>query len=168
MGDDAEDPWGFLAKRPSARADSAADASEVPEPEGAAAPDGAAAEPPARREQRAHGEFRASMTSTSLKRRGWPMALCLALVSVAGFLTEAVAATQIVARAGAPALFVVYPLGGLGLILLALLQFKYVDRHARLTVLRVATFGYAAAFIAALILLLGGWMARGQWHYRRG
>jgi hypothetical protein len=22
--------------------------------------------------------------------------------------------------------------------------------------------------IAALVLLLGGWMARGQWHYRRG
>ena len=27
MGDDAEDPWGFLAKRPSARADGMPDAS---------------------------------------------------------------------------------------------------------------------------------------------
>ena len=159
MGDDAEDPWGFLAKRPSVRSDITAD------PTADAATGTAADAPtesvgdgvtPARREQRAHGEFRASMSSTSLKRRAWPMALCLALVSVAGFLTEAVAATQIVARAGAPALFVVYPLGGLGLIVLALLQFKYVDRHARLTVLRVATLGYALAFIAALVLLGAG------------
>ena len=164
MADDAEDPWGFLAKRPSARADSSSDAtspSDVTGSSDATSPSDVTdssdvIEPSSRREQRAHGEFRASMTSTSLKRRAWPMALCLALVSVAGFLTEAVAATQIVARAGAPALFIVYPLGGLGLILLALLQFKYVDRHARLKVLRVATLGYAVAFIVALILLGAG------------
>ncbi len=173
MADEADDPWGFLAKRPSARSESARSESAPSEsaPTESASPvaapnDAAAAKDEwgigvgrpqgTPREKRAHGEFRAEMTGTSLKRRAWPMALALALVSVAGFLTEAVAATQIVARAGAPALFIVYPLGGLGLIALALLQFKYVDRHARLTVLRLATLGYALAFIVALALLGAG------------
>ena len=132
-----DDAWGFLATR---KADVAArvDAGEVPV---------------ARVEKREAGEFRADMGGVSLKRRAWPMALALALVSVVGFLTETVAATQLISLAGAQSLFWVYPLGGVGLIFLAVLQFRFVDQHARLTVLRIATLFYALGFIILLLLL---------------
>lgn len=132
-----DDAWGFLAAR---KADVAAreDAGEVPV---------------ARLERREAGEFRAEMSGESLKRRAWPMALALALVSLVGFLTETVAATQLVSLAGAQSLFWVYPLGGVGLICLAALQFRFVDQHARLTVLRLATLLYALGFIVLLLLL---------------
>lgn len=132
-----EDAWGFLSARKAEMAERA-DTGGIPE---------------ARVEKREAGEFRADMGGTSLKRRAIPMALALALVSVAGFLTETVAATQLVSLAGAQSLFIVYPLGGVGLVLLALLQFRYVDQKARLTVLRVASLLYAAAFVVALVLL---------------
>jgi len=136
-GSSDDDAWGFLATR---KADVAAreDSGAVPE---------------ARVEKREAGEFRADMGGVSLKRRAWPMALALALVSVVGFLTETVAATQLVSLAGAQSLFWVYPLGGIGLIVLAALQFRFVDQQARLKVLRFATLGYAVAFIVALLLL---------------
>lgn len=172
-----DDPWGFLAKKPSARAESAGERTDdtvsarddsVPAPDDAAsAPDESSSKQAAAdewgigvkrepREKREAGEFRAQMTSVSLHRRAWPMAMALALVSVAGFLTEAVAATQIVSLAGASALFVIYPIGGLGLIALAMLQFKLVDNKARLTVIRIASLLYAAGFVVALALLGAG------------
>jgi hypothetical protein len=103
--------------------------------------------------RREHGEFRADMGGESLKRRALPMALVLLLVSIAGFLTETVAATQIISLGGPKALLIVYPLGGIGLLLLALMQFKFVDQSARLKVLRIAGLSYAAVFILALIAL---------------
>jgi len=134
---DGDDPWGFLTAR---KAEVAAreDSGSVPE---------------ALVEKREAGEFRADMGGESLKRRAVPMAIALALISVAGFLTETVAATQLVSLVGASALFVVYPLGGVGLIVLALVQFRFVDQQARLKVLRIATLCYAVAFIVALLLL---------------
>lgn len=133
----SEDPWGFLAQRKAS----------------VAAREDAGSIPPAQVEKREAGEFRASMGGVSLKRRALPIALALALVSVAGFLTETVAATQLVSIAGAQSLFVVYPLGGIGLVLLAFVQFRFVDQRARLTVLRVVGLLYAVGFIIALILL---------------
>ena len=134
---DGDDPWSFLTARKA----------EV------AARDDSGSVPEALVEKREAGEFRADMGGESLKRRALPMALCLALVSVAGFLTETVAATQLVSLAGATSLFIVYPLGGLGLIVLALIQFRFVDQKARLKVLRLASLLYAVAFIITLILL---------------
>jgi AAA family ATP:ADP antiporter len=136
-----DDAWGFLASR---KVEDTTVGQENP------------AKPVIPAKKREAGEFRAGMGGVSLRRRAWPMAISLALVSLAGFLTEAVAATQIVSLAGPSALFVIYPLGGLGLLILALLQFKYVDARARLTVLRVAMFCYAAAFVLALIMLGAG------------
>jgi len=134
---DGDDPWSFLTAR-KAEVAGRDDSGSVPE---------------ALVEKREAGEFRGDMGGESLKRRALPMALCLALVSVAGFLTETVAATQLVSLAGATSLFFVYPLGGLGLIVLALIQFKFVDQKARLKVLRLASLLYAVAFIITLILL---------------
>ena len=134
---DGDDPWSFLTARKA----------EV------AARDDSGSVPEALVEKREAGEFRADMGGESLKRRALPMALCLALVSVAGFLTETVAATQLVSLAGATSLFIVYPLGGLGLIVLALIQFRFVDQKARLKVLRLASLLYAVAFIVTLIML---------------
>ncbi len=105
---------------------------------------------------RERGELRSDMPAVaSLKRRALPMALALTAVSLAGFLTEMVAASQMLARAGPTALLVMYPLGGLGLILGALLMFRFVDAGARLRMLRIITFGYAVIFAVALVLITG-------------
>lgn len=84
------------------------------------------------------------------------MALSLALVFFAGFLAEVVAAAQTLANAGPTAMLWVFPLGGVGLIALALLQFRFIDAKARLPVLRGAALGYAAAMVVAIVLLLLG------------
>lgn len=148
---DEEDPWGFAAKR--------ADRLRGTDQEGKAESRPAEVPPdvPERtRGTRARGELRGAMPVTSLRERAWPMALSLALVFVAGFLAEVVAAAQTLTNAGPTALLWVFPLGGLGLIALAVLQFKYVDAKARLPVLRGATLAYAAAMaVAAVLLLLG-------------
>ena len=143
MADD-EDPWGFAAKR--------ADRLRGADPVGEDASD-----PPAQtRGTRARGELRATMPVTSLRERAWPMALSLALVFLAGLLAEVVAAAQTLTNAGPAAMLWVFPLGGLGLIVLAFLQFRYIDAKARLPVLRGAALGYAAAMAVAIVLLLTG------------
>jgi hypothetical protein len=137
--------WDFLAARKREMAER--QASEPPAAE-AAAPQ----EPPA---PRARGELRADMPLVSLKRRAIPMAIALAAVSLAGFLTEMVAASQMLSLAGPTALLVMYPLGGLGLLAAALLQFRFVDAAARLRVLRIITLAYAVVFAVALGLIAG-------------
>ncbi len=135
-----DDAWGFLAAR---KADVAAreDAGEIPV---------------ARVEKREAGEFRAEMAGASLKRRAWPMAAALVVIFFAGFVTEVVAASEMIALAGTGSLLIIYPIGGLGLILLGLLQFRLVDGSARLRVLRYASLMYAVLFAAALVLISGG------------
>ena len=133
----ADDPWAFLSAR---KQDVAAreDSGEIPV---------------ARVEKREAGEFRAEMGGASLKRRAWPMALTVALIAVAGFLTDAVAASQVISIAGPKALIITYPLGGIGLVIAGLLQFKFVDAAERLKVLRIVTLTYALVFIVALVFL---------------
>lgn len=82
------------------------------------------------------------------------MALSLALVFLAGLLAEVVAAAQTLSLAGPNAMLLVFPLGGVGLIALALLQYRFVDAKARLPVLRGATLGYAAIMAVTLVMLL--------------
>ena len=91
----------------------------------------------------------------SLRSRALPMAVALALVSLAGFLTEVVAASQMLTLVGPSSLAVIYPLGGVGLLVLAFLQFRFVDHHARLPMIRTVTLGYAVAFGIALALVVG-------------
>lgn len=83
------------------------------------------------------------------------MAVALALVSIAGFLTEIVAGAQVVSAAGPDSMIIIYPLGGLGLLLLALAQFTVIDGKARLPMIRRIALGYAIAFAAALALYAG-------------
>ena len=135
-----DDAWGFLAAR---KADIASrgDAGEIPV---------------ARVEKREAGEFRAEMAGASLKRRAWPLAAALVVIFFAGFVTEVVAASEMIALAGTGSLLIIYPIGGLGLIVLGLLQFRLVDGSARLRVLRIASFIYAVLFAGALALITGG------------
>ena len=172
MSGDAEsgDVWDFLPKRPAANHDvpivgQTQATTAVPEPDDDAwgflsarkaevkARNEESVIPDAVIERRERGEFRAEMGGESLKRRALPMALVLLLVSVAGFLTETVAATQIISLGAPKALLIVYPIGGLGLLLLALLQFRFVDASARLKVLRVVGLSYAVVFMLALAAL---------------
>lgn len=135
-GTPEEDPWGFLpARQPATEA-----TSKVAQPA----------------EVRERGEIRAAVEGSSLKQRSWPMAVALAGIFFAGFVTEVVAASQMIALAGTKSLLFIYPLGGLGLLLLGLVQFRLVDGAARLKVLRYATLVYAILFTIALVFIAGG------------
>jgi hypothetical protein len=139
---DESDPWGFLApKSPSADTGTEAKAESVTEKT-------AGTSSPSKKSEktgsgRAAGEFRAQMTSESVRSRAWPLAVGLALIFLAGFSTEVAAASQMIALAGTGSLLIIYPLGGVMLLLVAVLQYRYVDSKNRLTVVRTATFGYA-------------------------
>ena len=134
-GTPEEDPWGFLpARQPATEA-----IARVAQPA----------------EVRERGEIRATVAGISLKKRAWPMAVALAGIFFAGFVTEVVAASQMIALAGTESLLFIYPLGGLGLLLLGLVQFRLVDGAARLKVLRYATLAYAILFTIALVFLAG-------------
>ena len=135
VSDGDDDPWDFLAARKSEVAGREPAASDALAPE------------PIPRER---GEIRAEMAGPTLKRRAWPLAAALIAVSFAGFLTEVVGASQMIALAGPSSLIYMYPLGGLGLIAVALLQFRFVDHRARLPMLRAVGFGYAAVFICPI------------------
>jgi len=84
------------------------------------------------------------------------MAVALAVIFFAGFVTEVVASSQMIALAGTGSLLIVYPLGGLGLLLLSLAQFRLVDGAARLKVIRYATLAYGIAFAVAMVCVAGG------------
>lgn len=86
---------------------------------------------------RGRGEIRGATAKASLRRRAWPLALSLLLVSIAGFLAEVAATAQVIELVGPQAMLVVYPLGGLGLIVIAVAQYTLIDGHARLPMIRL-------------------------------
>lgn len=133
---DDDDPWGFIA--PKKR--------DVPQP----------ADPPVTsvRSQRERGELRAEMGGPSLRTRGWPLALAIALLAFAGYLTEVVATSQMLALVGPMAPLIIFPLGGLGLILVAIMQFRFIDHRARLPMIRAVGLTYAIVFAVATALVL--------------
>lgn len=153
-----DDAWGFLDKdKPKRRNEDSSPGREQPprfspDPTPVIKPKAARA---AESSGRAPGEFRAEMTSVSLRKRALPIAASLAAVSVAGLLTEVVATAQMLTLLGPRILLVMYPLGGLGLLLIALAQSRYVDHQARLPMLRLVSLGYAIAFSVALAMLAG-------------
>lgn len=171
MADGDEDPWDFLGsrKREPVSEPAAERAPVVPadavEPAAAADPsdDGldalaALGRSAAGAPKRERGELRAEMGGPSLRRRAWPMALALALLAFAGYLTEVVASSQMLALAGPGVLLVIFPLGGIGLIALALFQFRYVDHRARLPMIRAVALGYAIAFMIVVGMLSQSWL----------
>lgn len=155
MTDGDADPWDFLsAKKREVRGDGPADVPATPSSGDDSGIDALASlVPAARTEKRERGELRGEMGGPSLKRRGWPMAVALAMLAFAGYLTEVVASSQMLAIAGPTALVVIFPLGGLGLIALAVLQFRYIDNRARLPMIRVVSLGYGVAFTIVVALL---------------
>jgi len=112
------------------------------------------------RARRAAGDEAAAdaPTAASGGRSRWiaGLAVTLALVGLSGVLTDAVAAAVLLADHGPGALAVVWPLGGLGLLAVAALQSRYVDRFARVPVLVTLCGAYAALFVVALVLLAAG------------
>jgi hypothetical protein len=155
MADGDEDPWDFLsAKKRGIHGDDTGEPPAQPAPVDLGGVDALAAlVPPARSEKRERGQLRGEMGGPSLRRRAWPMALSLALLAFGGYLTEVVASSQVLARSGSGALLIIFPLGGLGLILIALAQFRFVDHRARLPLIRAVSLGYGLAFALAAGLL---------------
>ncbi len=96
----------------------------------------------------------ADTSQRSRNRTRWRRALSFAFFALAlsGILTDAVAASQLLSGSGPGALAIVWPMGGLGLLLVAGLQTKYVDRFARLSVLKVLAGGYGAVFALVVVL----------------
>jgi hypothetical protein len=133
-----EDPWNFVSER-AAKHRSEASARE---------PD--AEEPAAGSRLADAGAFTGAQL---LRRRALPLAITIAAVFVLGFITEVVAASRFVSQLGATALIIIYPLGSVMLIAVALLQIKWIDRIPRNKAFSRVTFGYAGAFIIALILI---------------
>lgn len=103
---------------------------------------------------RERGEIRGATATVSLRRRAWPLALSLLLVSIAGFLAEVAATAQVIDLVGPQAMLVVYPLSGLGLIILALTQYTLIDGRARLPMIRLVGLMYFVAFAVSVALLL--------------
>lgn len=92
-----------------------------------------------------------------LRRLRWERGLgfAAAAVALAGFLTEVVASSIVVADGGPTALAVVWPLSGLALLALAHLQGRYVDRFARVPVVVALCVADAALFLVVLALFAG-------------
>jgi hypothetical protein len=93
----------------------------------------------------------------SVKVRALPIAFALALSSVAGLLTEAVAPAQILAIAGPTALVAIMALSAVCVAIVVIVQFTFVDSQPRLRMLRVIAGIYTVGFAIALAYVaLGG------------
>ncbi|MEY2754065.1 MAG: hypothetical protein RJB65_423 [Actinomycetota bacterium] len=92
-----------------------------------------------------------------LRRVRWERAIgaACAAFAVAGFLTEVVASSILVADSGPRALAIVWPVSGVVLLVLARIQGRFVDRHARLPVLTGLCIVYAVLFGLVLALFAG-------------
>ncbi|MEY4372118.1 MAG: hypothetical protein RL219_887 [Actinomycetota bacterium] len=87
-------------------------------------------------------------------RKRWTLALSLALgaLGFGGMMADAVAVTQLVSKSSATSLAAVYPIGGVGLLLIAIFQNRYIDRFARKNVLSSLCGIYAVSFAVVLVL----------------
>ena len=96
----------------------------------------------------------AAPSENVLQAQGWARAIsvAIAVLAMAGLLTDTVAASQLLADSGPGALAVVWPLGAIGMLVVAALLMKYVDRFPRLSVLVVLCVGYGVAFAITLAL----------------
>lgn len=89
----------------------------------------------------------------SLRRRARPLAVAAALVYLFGLMTEVVIASRFVSELGPMALVIIYPLGAIGLLAIALVQIKWIDRIPRTHAFTIVTLGYATAFAIGLIFV---------------
>lgn len=88
------------------------------------------------------------------RRVRWERALSwtMAVLGFSGMLADAVAASQLLADNGPNSLAIVWAIGGATLLATAAFQSSRIDRHARLTVLKVLFSAVAVLFVAALVL----------------
>lgn len=92
------------------------------------------------------------------RRTRWERALGLSLAAIvfAGFVTEVVASSLLIADKGPGVLAVVWPISGAVLITLASVQGRFVDRYARLPVVVTLCLVNAALFAVVLALFALG------------
>jgi hypothetical protein len=76
----------------------------------------------------------------------------MAALALAGLIADTVAAAQLLSDSGPVGLLVVWPIGGIGLLVVAGLQSRYVDRFARVPVLVWLSSVYAGLFALTLVL----------------
>ncbi|MFZ9629106.1 MAG: MFS transporter [Ilumatobacteraceae bacterium] len=92
------------------------------------------------------------------RRTRWELTIGLALAAIvfAGFITEVVASSLLVAGSGPSALAIVWPISGAVLLLLGSVQGKFVDRFARERVVVTLCLVDAALFTVVLVLFATG------------
>jgi hypothetical protein len=88
-----------------------------------------------------------------LRGRARPLSWAIAAVFVIGYINEIVAGSRFVSLLGLKAVIIIYPLAGLGLIAVALLQITWIDRLPRDKALSRVTKIYAGGFVIGLILV---------------
>lgn len=96
----------------------------------------------------------AEPSDNTLQVKKWTrsIGMAIAVLALAGLVADTVAASQLLADSGPRALAVVWPLGAIGMLAVAALLMKYVDRFARLSIMVVLCVGYGIAFVVALAL----------------
>jgi hypothetical protein len=151
-GANDDDPWAFVTARnprsaePAAPSTTAA-AGDTPESDPAAT---TPAPPVAGQRLQDAGELTAMQ---ALKHRARPLAWTLAAVFFFGFVTEVVAAARFVYLLGPTALVIIYTVGGVALVVVALLQMTRIDMIRRDKAFRRVTVIYAIAFVVAILLI---------------
>ncbi len=149
------DPWGFASSTQNPRRSS----EDKPEddPWGAFAPS---------RGDSASGNKSATDTSGQrlsasegsdhgqhLRIRALSLAIALSTVFAIGCIAEIVAASRFIQLAGLKGLVIIYPLAGIGLILVTLTQVTWIDRIDRQKAFVRVALGYGVVFIIALVLI---------------
>ncbi|MEI6229817.1 MAG: hypothetical protein WCP81_03720 [Actinomycetes bacterium] len=148
---DDDDPWAFVTANnprnaaPTPAADAVTSDGDESDPSTTAP-----TSPVAGQRLQDAGEFTAMQ---SLKHRARPLAWALAAVFFFGFVTEVVAAARFVYLLGPTALVIIYTVGGVSLITVALLQMTRIDMIRRDKAFRLVTIVYAIAFVVAIALI---------------
>ena len=93
------------------------------------------------------------MTADSLHQRAAPIAVALAISTLAGVIADVVCMAQVLTLGGAAVLLLIFPLSGIGLAIPAVVITPMVDRYPRLRMLRIVGLGTAVAYILVLALL---------------
>ena len=93
------------------------------------------------------------MTADSLHQRAAPIAVALAVTTLAGVIADVVCMAQVLTLGGAAVLLLIFPLSGIGLAIPAVVITPMVDRYPRLRMLRIVGLGTAVAYILVLALL---------------
>jgi hypothetical protein len=94
-----------------------------------------------------------TVTADSLHQRAAPIAVALAVTTLAGVIADVVCMAQVLTLGGAAVLLLIFPLSGIGLAIPAVVITPMVDRYPRLRMLRIVGLGTAVAYILVLALL---------------